>query len=145
LTPIVTKISFASFSARRGPPTPKLPRFRPWCLFALHWAKISRRSHHPASRYPQPYKQKTKKRTANLISRRTLRCMRDKKHRANNFIHMPISLPFSRATKLCMASRGWHNHLCQISYKLVKGLKRPSPLTWHSALQHSTLAANTRH
>ena len=32
LTPIVTKISFASFSARRGPPTPKLPRSRPWSL-----------------------------------------------------------------------------------------------------------------
>jgi len=32
LTPIVTKISFASFSASRGPPTPKLPRSRPWCL-----------------------------------------------------------------------------------------------------------------
>jgi len=32
LTPIVTKISFASFSARRGPPTPKLSRSRPWCL-----------------------------------------------------------------------------------------------------------------
>ena len=32
LTPIVTKISFASFSARRGPPTPKLPRSRSRCL-----------------------------------------------------------------------------------------------------------------
>ena len=32
LTPIVTKISFASFSARRGPPTPKLPRSSSWCL-----------------------------------------------------------------------------------------------------------------
>jgi len=32
LTPIVTKISFASFSARRGPPTPKLSRSRSWCL-----------------------------------------------------------------------------------------------------------------
>ena len=32
LTPIVTKISFASFSARRGPPTPELPHSRPWCL-----------------------------------------------------------------------------------------------------------------
>ena len=32
LTPIVTKISFASFSARRGPPTPKLPRSRSGCL-----------------------------------------------------------------------------------------------------------------
>ena len=32
LTPIVTIISFASFSARQGPPTPKLPRSRPWCL-----------------------------------------------------------------------------------------------------------------
>jgi len=32
LTPIVTKISFAFFSARRGPPTPKLPRSRSWCL-----------------------------------------------------------------------------------------------------------------
>ena len=32
LTPIVTKISFPSFSARRGPPTPKLTCSRPWCL-----------------------------------------------------------------------------------------------------------------
>ena len=32
LTPIVTKISFALFSTRRGPPTPKLPRSRPCCL-----------------------------------------------------------------------------------------------------------------
>jgi len=32
LTPIVTKISFAPFSARRGPPTPKLSRSRSWCL-----------------------------------------------------------------------------------------------------------------
>jgi len=35
LTPIITKISFASFSARRRPPTPKLPRSRPWCLLYL--------------------------------------------------------------------------------------------------------------
>ena len=30
----------------------------PFLLFALPWAKISRRSHHPALRYPQPYKKK---------------------------------------------------------------------------------------
>jgi len=68
LTPIVTKISFASFSARRGPPTPKLPRSRPWCLL-----------------YPEPkfHADRTilrwdilnRTKTANLISRQTLRCM----------------------------------------------------------------------
>jgi len=35
----------------------------PSMMFALPWAKISRRSHHPALRYPQPYKQKTNKKS----------------------------------------------------------------------------------
>ena len=75
LTPIVTKISFASFSARRRPPTPKLPRSRPWCLLypvpkfhadrtILRWDILNRTK--------QKTKTKTKK-TANLISRQTLR------------------------------------------------------------------------
>jgi len=74
LTPIVTKISFASFSARRGPPIPKLPRFRSWCLLypepkfhadrtILRWDILNRTN-----------KQKNKKKQkANLISRQTLR------------------------------------------------------------------------
>jgi len=43
LTPIVTKISFAPFSARRGPPTPKRgevtsrPRLRPHANFGVNW------------------------------------------------------------------------------------------------------------
>ena len=53
-----------------GAANPQTTSF-PSLVFALPWAKISRRSHHPALRYPQPYK-KTKK-TANLISRQTLR------------------------------------------------------------------------
>ena len=42
LTPIVTKISFASFSARRGPPTPKRgedtsrPRLRPHAKYGVN-------------------------------------------------------------------------------------------------------------
>jgi len=35
----------------------------PSMMFALPWAKISRRSHHPALRYPQPYKQTKKQQT----------------------------------------------------------------------------------
>ena len=73
LTPIVTKISFASFSARRGPPTPKPPRSRPWCLLypepkfhadhtILRWDILNRTN-----------KKQTKKQKANLISRQTLR------------------------------------------------------------------------
>jgi len=72
LTPIVTKISFAPFSAL-GAANPQTTSF-PFMMFALPWAKISRRSHHPALRYPQPYKQTNKKKQkANLISRQTLR------------------------------------------------------------------------
>ena len=70
LTPIVTKISCASFSARRWPPTPKLPRSRPWSLFypepkfhadrtILRWDILNRTK-------------QTNKKTANLISRQTL-------------------------------------------------------------------------
>jgi len=46
----------------QGPPWADHPRTTsfPSLVFALPWAKISRRSHHPALRYPQPYKQ-TKK------------------------------------------------------------------------------------
>ena len=47
-----------------GAANPQTTSF-PFLVFALPWAKISRRSHHPALRYPQPYKQtkKTKKQT----------------------------------------------------------------------------------
>ena len=73
LTPIVTKISFASFSARRGPPTLKLPRFRLWCLLypepkfhadrtILRWDILNRTN-----------KQTNKQTKTNLISRQTLR------------------------------------------------------------------------
>ena len=56
-----------------GAANPQTTSF-PSLVFALPWAKISRRSHHPALRYPQPYKQtKTNKQKANLISRQTLR------------------------------------------------------------------------
>ena len=43
-----------------GAANPQTTSF-PSLVFALHWAKISRRSHHPALRYPQPYKKKQKK------------------------------------------------------------------------------------
>ena len=70
LTPIVTKISFASFSARRGR---QLPRSRSWCLLypepkfhadrtILRWDILNRTN-----------KTKTKTQKANLISRQTLR------------------------------------------------------------------------
>ena len=57
-----------------GAANPQATSF-PFLVFALPWAKISRRSHHPALRYPQPYKNKqtNKQKTANLISRQTLR------------------------------------------------------------------------
>jgi len=44
----------------QGPPWADHPRTTsfPSPVFALPWAKISRRSRHPALRYPQPYKQK---------------------------------------------------------------------------------------
>ena len=72
LTPIVTKISFAFFRPP-GAANPQTTSF-PSLVFALPWAKISRRSHNPALRYPQLYKQtnKTNKQKANLISRQTL-------------------------------------------------------------------------
>ena len=45
----------------------------PSLVFALPWAKISRRSHHPALRYPQPYKQtKNKKSKLNITPNATL-------------------------------------------------------------------------
>ena len=73
LPPIVTKISFASFSAHCGPPTPELPHSRPWCLLypepkfhadrtILRWDILNRTN-----------KQKTNKQKANLISRQALR------------------------------------------------------------------------
>ena len=43
-----------------GAANPQTTSF-PFMMFALPWAKISRRSHHPALRYPQPYKQTNKK------------------------------------------------------------------------------------
>jgi len=57
-----------------GAANPQTTSF-PSLVSALPWAKISRRSHHPALRYPQPYKkkQKNKQKKANLISRQTLR------------------------------------------------------------------------
>jgi len=47
----------------QGPPWVDHPRTTsfPSLVFALPWAKISRRSHHPALRYPQPYKQTNSK------------------------------------------------------------------------------------
>ena len=72
LTPIVTKISFASFSARRGPPTPKLPRSRPRCLLYPEPKFHADRSILRCDILNRTNK-KTKK--ANLISRQTLRCM----------------------------------------------------------------------
>ena len=50
----------------QGPPWADHPRTTsfPSLVFALPWAKISRRSHHLALRYPQPYKQtKTNRQT----------------------------------------------------------------------------------
>ena len=42
-----------------GAANPQTTSF-PFLVFALPWAKISRRSHHPALRYPQPYKKHKK-------------------------------------------------------------------------------------
>ena len=40
----------------------------PGVCSTLQWAKISRRSHSPALRYPQPYKQKTNKQTKSKLN-----------------------------------------------------------------------------
>ena len=52
----------------QGPPWADHPRTTsfPSMVFALPWTKISRRSHHPALRYPQPYKQKKQKNKSKL-------------------------------------------------------------------------------
>ena len=67
----VTKISFASFSARRGPPTPKLSRSRSWCLFYPEPKFDADKSCVEISSTVQTNKQTKQK--ANLISRQTLR------------------------------------------------------------------------
>ena len=53
-----------------NPQTTSFPSTR----FALPWAKISRRSHHPTLRYPEPYKQTNKqtKRKLNITPNATL-------------------------------------------------------------------------
>ena len=66
----------------QGPPWADHPRTNsfPSLVFALPWAKISRRLHHPALRYPQPYKQ-TKKNSKLNITPKRYAVWRDKKTR----------------------------------------------------------------
>jgi len=80
-------------------------------VFALPWAKISRRSHHPALRYPQPYKQtKNKKSKLNITPNATL--WRDK----NRNGLLPMQYVFlTRSRACCKKCVTW---LCLVTYFL---------------------------
>ena len=58
----------------QGPPWAAHPRTTsfPSLVFALPWAKISRRSHHPVLRYPQLHKQTKNKSKLNITQNATL-------------------------------------------------------------------------
>ena len=100
-----------------GAANPQTTSF-PFLMFALPWAKISRRSHHPALRYPQRYKQK-KQTKANLISHQTLRYGEIKSHTNQSKLFKDVTgqtvaslfVPACSVVTVTVEVRWWGRHL----------------------------------